>query len=939
MSADRIVLQGARQHNLKGVSLEIPHRELTVITGPSGSGKSTLAFDTLYAEGQRRYIESLSTYAKQFLERMPKPDVDRIDGVSPAVAIEQKNPTTSSRSTVGTATEIHDYLRLLWARAGTPACHVCGEPVTVDSPTTAADRLLESMEGEAVLVCFPLPMASQPSHDRVLENLHAMGFVRIRLHNDVHRLDDLPKKVRLDRDRFVVVVDRISVSPSNRGRLADSVAIAFAEGEGLAEVHGAGEPARFSQHPRCVSCDTPTVALAPALFSFNNPRGACPGCNGFGAVLEYDESLVVSDQTLTLRQGALDPWTKPRYTRRRRLLRQAAEDQEIPLDEPWSKLKKTQQRYLLHNTTGRFKGVFPFLRSIERKRYKQYIRVFLRQYQLAQPCPSCGGARLRPEALAVRIDGRSIGEVARFTADALADWFAELQLTDFERGVAATILRELESRIAFLREIGLGYLSLDRQTRTLSGGEAQRIALANALGSHLVDTLYVLDEPSIGLHSRDIHRLIALLHRLRDEGNTVVIVEHDAATIRAADYTVELGPGSGEHGGEVVYAGRLGGADWARTLTGEYLSRAKSIPIPSARRRCGPQWLTVRGAQLHNLNGVDATIPLGTLSVVTGVSGSGKSTLVHDVLYRQLAARLKGSHGAKEHLGEQIGEVQALSGWESLEDVVLIDQSPIGRTPRSNPITYVRAFDNIRALFASQPLARARGYTPTMFSFNAPAGGRCHQCEGAGHVQVEMVFLADVFIPCEACEGTRFEPEILDIRIRGLSIHDVLNLTVEQAMSRFHHQERLGKALWHLQQVGLGYLRLGQPATTLSGGEAQRLKIARQLATAGRKRTRRLYILDEPTTGLHVDDVRTLIKVLDRLVDGGHTVIVIEHHLDIIKRADWIIDLGPEGGDGGGRVVAQGTPEEVALTGTHTARYLREALEPAQPSPAGSIPA
>jgi len=939
MSADRIVLQGARQHNLKGVSLEIPHRELTVITGPSGSGKSTLAFDTLYAEGQRRYIESLSTYAKQFLERMPKPDVDRIDGVSPAVAIEQKNPTTSSRSTVGTATEIHDYLRLLWARAGTPACHVCGEPVTVDSPTTAADRLLESMEGEAVLVCFPLPMASQPSHDRVLENLHAMGFVRIRLHDDVHRLDDLPKRVRLDRDRFVVVVDRISVSSSNRGRLADSVAIAFAEGEGLAEVHGAGEPARFSQHPRCVSCDTPTVALAPALFSFNNPRGACPGCNGFGAVLEYDESLVVPDQTLTLRQGALDPWTKPRYTRRRRLLRQAAEDQEIPLDEPWSKLKKTQQRFLLHNTTGRFKGVFPFLRSIERKRYKQYIRVFLRQYQLAQPCPSCGGARLRPEALAVRIDGRSIGEVARFTADALADWFAELQLTDFERGVAATILRELESRIAFLREIGLGYLSLDRQTRTLSGGEAQRIALANALGSHLVDTLYVLDEPSIGLHSRDIHRLIALLHRLRDEGNTVVIVEHDAATIRAADYTVELGPGSGEHGGEVVYAGRLGGADWARTLTGEYLSRAKSIPVPSARRRCGPQWLTVRGAQLHNLNGVDATIPLGTLSVVTGVSGSGKSTLVHDVLYRQLAARLKGSHGAKEHLGEQIGEVQALSGWESLEDVVLIDQSPIGRTPRSNPITYVRAFDNIRTLFASQPLSRARGYTPTMFSFNAPAGGRCHQCEGAGHVQVEMVFLADVFIPCEACEGTRFEPEILDIRIKGLSIHDVLNLTVEQAMSRFHHQERLGKALWHLQQVGLGYLRLGQPATTLSGGEAQRLKIARQLATAGRKRTRRLYILDEPTTGLHVDDVRTLIKVLDRLVDAGHTVIVIEHHLDIIKRADWIIDLGPEGGDGGGRVVAQGTPEEVALTGTHTARYLREALEPTQPSPAGSITA
>ncbi len=927
MPADRIVLEGARQHNLKGVSLEIPHRALTVITGPSGSGKSTLAFDTLYAEGQRRYIESLSTYAKQFLERMPKPDVDRIDGVSPAVAIEQKNPTTSSRSTVGTATEVHDYLRLLWARVGTPTCHACGEPVTVDSPTTAADRILETLAGDSVLICFPLPMAAEPSHERVLENLRAMGFVRIELDGAVCRLDDLSQKTRLDRDPFLVVVDRIRVTPANRGRLADSVAIAFGEGEGMTVVHGPGEPLRFSQHPRCMSCGTSAIPLTPALFSFNNPRGACPGCNGFGAVLEYDDSLIVPDPGRTLRQGALDPWTKPRYTRRRRLLRQAAEDEGIPLDKPWSTLKKSQQRFLLHNTSGRFKGVFPFLRSIERKRYKQYIRVFLRQYQLAKPCPACGGAKLRPEALAVRIGGQSIGDVARFTADALADWFAGLQLAEFERGVAATILQELDDRITFLREVGLGYLTLDRQTRTLSGGEAQRIALANALGSHLVDTLYVLDEPSIGLHPRDIDRLVSLLRRLRDDGNTVVIVEHDAATIRAADYAVELGPGSGEHGGDIVYAGRLGGAGWPETLTGQYLSGQKSIAVPSARRRSGPQWLTLTGARLHNLDGVDVSIPLGTLTVVTGVSGSGKSTLVHDVLYRQLAARLKGSHGAKEHLGEQVGEIRALSGWESLEDVVLVDQSPIGRTPRSNPITYVRAFDNIRSLFASQPLSRARGYTPTTFSSNAPAGGRCRQCEGAGHVQVEMVFLADVFIPCEACEGTRFKPEILDVRIKGLSIHDVLNLTVEQTMSRFHHQERLGKALWHLQQVGLGYLRLGQPATTLSGGEAQRLKIARQLATAGRKRTRRLYILDEPTTGLHTDDVRTLIKVLDRLVDAGHTVIVIEHHLDVIKRADWVIDLGPEGGDAGGRVVAEGTPEDVASTDTHTARYLRSVLE------------
>jgi excinuclease ABC subunit A len=926
MTADRIVLEGARQHNLKGITLTIPHRALTVVTGPSGSGKSTLAFDTLYAEGQRRYIESLSTYAKQFLERMPKPAVDRIDGVSPAVAIEQKNPTTSSRSTVGTATEIHDYLRLLWARIGVPSCYLCGGIVTVDSPSTAANRLLDAAEGERVIVCFPLPMSDHSTHERVLENLRAMGFVRLYIGGDTVRLDALPAGMQLDRDTFLVIADRLRVSRQTRGRLADSVATAFAEGEGLAVIHWSGDPLQFSQHPRCTACGTPTVTLTPALFSFNNPRGACPGCNGFGAVLEYDESLIVPDPARTLADGALDPWTKPRYTRRRRLLRQAAEEQGIPTDTAWSKLKKTQQRFLLQNARGRFKGVFPFLRDLERKRYKQYIRVFLRQYQLAKTCPGCDGARLRPEALAVRVGDRSIGAVARLTADDLARWLDGLELSDFARAVSATILRELVDRVRFLRDVGLGYLSLDRQTRTLSGGEAQRIALANALGSHLVDTLYVLDEPSIGLHSRDIHRLVALLERLRDDGNTVVIVEHDPATIRAADHMVELGPGSGEHGGQVVYAGTVAGSEPAGTLTGAYLSGVKTIPVPSARRRAGPQWLTVEGAQLHNLGGIDVSVPLGTLTAVTGVSGSGKSTLVHDVLYRQLASRLKGAHGAKEHLGEPVGDVRRLTGWEGLDDVVLVDQSPIGRTPRSNPITYIRAFDEIRTLFAAQPLARARGYSPTTFSFNASGGGRCQQCEGAGHIPVEMVFLADVFTPCEACEGTRFEPEILDVRIKGLSIHDVLNLTVEQAMVRFRHQERLGKSLWHLQQVGLGYLRLGQPATTLSGGEAQRLKIARQFAAAGRKKSRRLYILDEPTTGLHLDDVRTLIKVLDRLVDAGHTVMVIEHHLDVIKRADWIIDMGPEGGEAGGQVVASGTPEDVATSDTHTALYLRSVL-------------
>ncbi len=925
MPADRIVVQGASQHNLKRISFEIPRHALTVITGPSGSGKSSLAFDTLYAEGQRRYVESLSTYAKQFLDRMPKPAVDRIDGVAPAVAIEQKNPTTSSRSTVGTATEVADYLRLLWARIGRQQCHACSAPVTVDSPSTAASRVLEHLSGERVLLCFPLPIAGRPSHDLVLENLRAMGFVRVMVNGRVCQLEALPSDVRLDCTPCLVVVDRIAVTPSARGRLADSIAIAFAEGEGRAEVHGGPEIVRFSQHPRCVACDTPTVPLTPALFSFNNPRGACPACNGFGAVLEYDESLIVPDPERSLKQGALDPWTKPRYTRRRRQLKQTAEARDIDYEAPWHSLRKADQRFLLHNTSGRFQGVFPFLRALERKRYKQYIRVFLRQYQLAKRCPACRGARLRPEALAVHVAGASIGEIAQLTADGLAGWLDRLAVSSHEHAVAATILRELHDRVDFLRDVGVGYLSLDRQTRTLSGGEAQRIALANALGSRLVDTMYVLDEPSIGLHPRDIDRLLSLLHRLRQEGNTVVIVEHDPATIRAADYMIELGPGSGEQGGELVYAGSVAGASDGHTLTGQYLSGERTITIPSARRRWSRQ-LSIRGARCHNLTGVDAAIPLGVLTAVTGVSGSGKSTLVHDVLYRQLAARLKGSHGAKEHLGEPVGAVDEMAGWEGLGDVVMIDQSPIGRTPRSNPITYVRAFDEIRDLFAAQPLARARGYTATTFSFNAPAGGRCRLCEGAGHVQVEMVFLADVFVPCEACEGTRFEPEILDVRIKGLSIHDVLNLTVDEAMTRFRHQERLGKALWHLQQVGLGYVRLGQPATTLSGGEAQRLKIARQLATLARKRERRLYILDEPTTGLHVDDVRMLIKVLDRLVDAGHTVVVIEHHLDVIKRADWVIDLGPEGGEAGGRIVATGTPEDLADTESATGRYLRDAL-------------
>ena len=942
MPADAVILQNARQHNLKGITVEIPRRALTVVTGPSGSGKSSLAFDTLYAEGQRRYIESLSTYAKQFLERMPKPAVDRLDGVSPAVAIEQKNPTTSSRSTVGTATEIYDYLRLLWARVGRPFCHKCGEPIVVDSASTAAGRVLEALAGRDVMVTFPLPRSAHTTHELIVENLTAMGFSRVLVGGQAdgrsggqsnrltaqppNRLDELPANVRLDQHEVNVVVDRLRAEEPNRGRLADAVALAFAEGEGVAQALAAGDAITFSQHPRCLSCGTPAPRLTPALFSFNNPAGACPGCNGFGAVLEYDEGLIVPDPARSLDEGALDPWTKPRYDGRRRILRDTARKRGVSFDRPWSALPATERRFFLHGKSGRFLGVFPFLRALEAKRYKQYIRVFLRQYQMARTCPACGGGRLRPEALAVRVEGASIGELVSRTADELHAWISALRLPPFEHEVAATVLREVEARVAYLRDVGLGYLTLDRLTRTLSGGEAQRIALANALGSTLVETLYVLDEPTIGLHPRDVGRLLDLLLRLRTGGNTVVMVEHDLAAIRTADHMVELGPGSGEHGGYLVYSGPVAGAGAAGTLTGQYLDGSRAIPLPAERRPVGARWLTVEGATLHNLSDVDVRFPLEALTVVTGVSGSGKSTLVHDVLYRRLAEQLRGGHGAKKHLGEPVGAVRRLLGWESLADVVLVDQSPIGRTPRSNPVTYIRAFDEIRSLFAEQPLARARGYDAGTFSFNAPDGGRCEACEGAGHVQVEMVFLADVFVPCEACGGSRFQREVLDVKIKGLSIADVLQLTVEDAIARFRHQERLGRTLWHLQQVGLGYLRLGQPATTLSGGEAQRLKIARQLAAGGSKAERKLYLLDEPTTGLHLEDIRVLLKVLDRLVDQGHTVIVIEHHLDVIKRADWVIELGPEAGSAGGRIVAAGRPEEIAASQTHTGRFLREVL-------------
>ncbi|MGH7605099.1 MAG: excinuclease ABC subunit UvrA [Gemmatimonadaceae bacterium] len=941
---ESIVVRGARQNNLKGFDLEIPRRTVTVVTGPSGSGKSSLAFDTIYAEGQRRYVESLSSYARQFLERMEKPDVDSVEGLSPAVAIEQKNPTKTSRSTVGTATEIYDFLRLLWARVGHTYCPTCGREIKPDTVQSVTDTVLLLPGGTRFYATFPLRLSSKVTHPVVIENLRAQGFLRVAIDGLVMHLDELADSKRdITRAReLLVVVDRLVIGPEMSGRLSDAVGTAFREGEGdcvillsdpvVSPLDGQTvSKLRFTERFECPNDGTLAPAPTPQLFSFNNPRGACSQCNGFGAILEYDETLVVPYPSRSLRDGAIDPWTKPRYDNKRRALAEFAKRERIPMDKPWEHLTSSQRQLLLHSKTRGYKGIFPFLHDLEQKRYKQYIRVFLRQYQTAQECPRCHGTKLQPEALNVRVGGLNIAQVAELPVDQLATWLNDLQLSAFELRVAEMILKESRNRVTFLRDVGLGYLSMNRATRTLSGGEAQRIGLANSLGSQLVDTLYVLDEPSIGLHSRDMDRLLKLLQRLRDAGNSVIVVEHDLAAIEAADYMVELGPGSGEAGGEVVFAGPLSRIAES-PLTGQYVTGARSIPLPKDRRRLGPRWITLTGAREHNLQDVDVRIPLGALTVVTGVSGSGKSTLVHDVLYRALETHLVGEHSAKIHLGEKVGEYETITGFDALEDVVMIDQSPIGKSPRSNPVTYVKAFDEIRCIFADTPLARQRKYTAGTFSFNVE-GGRCPGCEGAGALEVEMVFVADVYVPCEECGGKRYKPEVLDVTVRGKNIFEVLNLTVDQAIRFFPREEKLGQALWQLQQVGLGYLRLGQPATTLSGGEAQRIKIARELALAGKKSGRKMYVMDEPTTGLHLEDIRKLAKVFDRLLEQGHTLVLIEHNLDVIKLADWIIDLGPEGGIGGGRLVAMGRPEEIArVPESHTGRWLAPLLERRDPA-------
>jgi excinuclease ABC subunit A len=940
---DHIRIRGARQHNLKGLDLDLPRGALTVITGPSGSGKSSLALDTLFAEGQRRYVESLSTYAKQFLDRMEKPDVESIEGIAPAVAIEQKNPTKSSRSTVGTATEIHDYLRLLFARAGRTHCPECGRRVEPDTVTSAVDRVLALDEGTRVQVAFPLIFSEAVVHRAVVENLRALGFVRLLVDGGPVDISEGgaedPGQLGVDLADvadLVVIVDRLVVKDEARERLADSLGTAFVEGEGEAVVlvgsgsDGGPSRIRFTERFRCP--DHPDVKFAdpsPQLFSFNNPLGSCSRCTGFGATLEYDPSLIVPNPIRSLRDGAVDPWDKPRYQKERQTLARFADDQGVSRDASWSDLPEPFREVVMHGSKD-FKGVIPFLRSKERKRYKQYIRVFLRQYQSAVPCQDCGGARIRPEALWITVAGRTVADLSELPLDRMAEWVAGLELSGMEARIAEPILRELQARLTFVVDVGLGYLALSRQTRTLSGGEAQRISLANSLGSRLVDTLYVLDEPTVGLHPRDTSALLDLLQRLRDAGNTVVVVEHDNLAIEAADHVVELGPGSGEKGGELVFEGTPSELVHAETSTGLFLGGGEGIELPERRRRVDRARLRLEGASLHNVSGVDFEVPLEALTVVTGVSGSGKSTLVHDVFYRALEQKLSGGDtSAKQHLGESVGGFAALDGVELLEGVVLVDQSPIGRTPRSNPVTYIKAYDEIRKVFASQPPARQNGLTARSFSFNVD-GGRCPACKGAGRVQVEMVFMADVFVPCDVCRGTRFSPAVLEVGFRGKNIAQVLELTVDEAIRFFQRHDRLGKILWQLQQVGLGYLRLGQPAPSLSGGEAQRLKIARELVGSGKKKGRKLYLLDEPTTGLSGGDVKKLLRVLGRLLDQGNTVVVIEHNLDVIKTADWVVDLGPGAGVHGGRLVAMGRPEDVAsVPESVTGRFLRPLLGPA----------
>ena len=915
-------IEGGRQNNLKGVSVAIPHDRVTVVTGVSGSGKSSLAFDTLFAEGQWRYIESLSTYARMFLERLDRPDVDRIEHIRPAIAIEQKNPVRTARSTVGTATELHDYLRLLFAKIGRVHCPRCGAAARSDSAESAADALLRDHARARAMICFPLsrPEATPPA--ALFASLLQRGFARVQVGEAVVELADETGRAAslppdLGGEPLAVVLDRVVVGPDARRRITDSLETALAEGQGRAHVSIVGGPrVRVTRELECPDCGLGLSRPRPLLFSFNHPLGACPECKGFGNILRYDEALVVPDQTRSLAEGAVQPWSQPSGRWYQKQLLKAAKKRGIDATRPYGDLP-AETRHWIYEGDEEFTGIRGFFEEVESYRYKLHVRVFLSRYRNPSPCPRCQGARLKPEALSVRVGGATIVELSGKTVEELAAFVDALPLTGWEETVARDALRHLRAKLSFLLRVGLGYLTLGRQTRTLSGGEAQRISLANQLGSQLVGTLYVLDEPSIGLHARDTARLAELCRELAAAGNTVVVVEHDRAFIESADHLIEMGPGSGEHGGSVVFAGsRAEFLRDSRSLTARYVTGRETIAVPFSRRE-GRRALVLRGARGNNLKGVTLRIPLNTLTCVTGVSGSGKSTLVHDTLYRAVARHFK-----VEFLAP--GAHESLKGLEYLRGVRLIDQEPIGRTPRSNPVTNVKAFDEIRKLFAGLGKAQALGLGPGAFSFNVP-GGRCEACEGDGVQKLEMYFVEDVYATCQECDGKRYRPNVLQVTFRGRNVSQVLQQTVDEAVSFFAAETSLVRRLRLLQEVGLGYLRLGQRATTLSGGEAQRLKIAAELSA--RLATDHLYILDEPTTGLHLDDVKKLLAVLGRLVDAGNTVLVVEHHLDVIKSADWIVDLGPEGGDAGGEIVAEGTPEQIAqVDGSYTGKFLRDLL-------------
>jgi len=968
---DAIIIRGARTHNLENLSCEIPHGKLTVISGVSGSGKSSLAFDTIYAEGQRRYVESLSAYARQFLERIEKPDADEIDGMAPAIAIKQKNTTRNPRSTVATATEIYDYLRLLYARCGEVHCVYCDGLVKRDSVDEAAEKILALGEGTRLNVLFPAMSAATPAamteaktakaaghaaktaakskpagkageglHAETvkarLAELRASGFNRLWQEGRLFEFSTPESLIDLDLGAPVfVLLDRVVVSAENRPRIVDAVETAYREaGEVIFEEAATEDTAerrrlRFSGAYECTNCHRPGREPEPRLFSFNNPFGACPRCQGFGNTVDYDLGLVIPDQSLSLLGGAIDPWNRPKYRPWFGELRKRAAELGVPLDVPWREMTEAARETVLRGKDG-FAGVMGFFAQLERKKYKLHVRVMLSKYRGYAECPDCRGQRLRAEARAVRIAGKNICQATALTIAQAKEFFDGLKLSPMQEEIAGPILIEVRQRLSFLVAVGLEYLTLDRLASTLSGGEAQRIQLATSLGSRLVGALYVLDEPSIGLHTRDTARLIHILEELRDLGNTILVVEHDADILRAADHLLDLGPGAGEFGGRLLAEGVLAEIEAnPASLTGRYLSGKISIPVPTRRRAPGREKLVLRGARANNLHGLDVEIPLGMLVAVTGVSGSGKSTLVHQVLYRAVARALGQTDGS-----DPSGVFTSLSGVERLNDVVLVDQTPIGRTPRSNPITYIKGFDLVRELFAAQPEAKRLSLTPGHFSFNVP-GGRCNTCEGDGTVTVEMQFLADVELPCEDCNGTRYQAKILGVRYKGKNIHEVLQMTVKEALRFFAGQTRLLEKLAVLDEIGLGYLRLGQSATTLSGGEAQRVKLAAHLsavravnATAKPSQASRvLYILDEPTTGLHFDDVSKLLTAFRKLIDGGGSMIVIEHNLDVIKSADWVIDLGPEGGEGGGRIVEEGPPEKIAANLlSHTGKWLARVL-------------